>query len=1015
MATNPFDQFDAPSGERNPFDQFDAPPKPGGAIRRIADLGISAAKSAIAVPEVAVGIADLATGGRAGKLAEDAGFRPKEAKAMLDEFYSPEQKAANAAVQDAQGFLPTIGAAVKNPSTIANTVVESAFPMLAGGLAARGIAGATKIAPWLAGAAGEGVVGAGSAAEQTRQQSEDGLLSGKQTAASVASGLATAGLGAAGGKVAQKLKISDIDTVLAGGAAQGANKGILRRVGEGAVAEGVLEELPQSMAEQALQNVAQDKPLGQGVAEAGAMGMLAGAVMGGGAAGALRGKPAATDSDVPEAAVDSPVAPPVGPLSAAAATVQPSSEVKAFPFTDAKMAQKRADAQTASTGTPHEVVDHPSAPGRFAVLPTAEAQVAPAKAPGQTPIIDPMSGELVEPADPRYDMVLAAKGGRSDNGTVTAAAPALNANINPATGEIRSAFAQREADRPMALDGDILNLDGKPFPSMFVAKKAANEAGEGFQIIKLGKSEFVVRPKEQADGTSPDISALPATNAGSGRVDAGTGVAAGVRPGADDAGAVVAGRAGNQPNGDAVAPVNRADAGVVKPYSDMSFPELEAAHEAGTKSNDALDVAAITKYMGDAAAGEYAKLSARAKDKWWQNQANEDMENESSMFKGTDTDGIREQMAAVNAYDTESPAALGRSIALKTKNIDQPGYQQSPDYTTVKNALAYAKAQGWNESEVLDGMRARAAQWAGSDAPELFARLFSSATPSNNAQTTQPANAIEAPATQAPATAGTAAVEPPAAGVQAGSSAVEATGVKPAENAKTAPVDAQIQAADAEKAGFDAQNAAAHAAATSPLNDLPEPTPAQKEAGNYRKGHLNYEGLDLSIENPMGSSRSGVDPDGKAWKVDMTAHYGYVKRTTGADAEQVDVYLADKPAPAAPVFVVDQYAPDGKFDEHKAVLGVNSQAEAEALYDAHFSDGSGPARRQGVTQMTVEGFKEWARSDAAKLPAAPAQPAEKVTQTPADAGVSVSGRPEALIEARKRVSILKSIRTCMGA
>lgn len=836
------------------------PPKPSGAIRRIADLGISAAKSAIAVPEVALGIADIASGGRAGQLAEGAGFRPKEAKAMLDEFYSPEQKAANAAVQDAQGFLPTIGAAVKNPSTIANTVVESAFPMLAGGLAARGIAATTKIAPWLAGAAGEGVVGAGSAAEQTRQQSDDGLLSGKQTAASVASGLATAGLGAAGGKVAQKLWISDIDTVLAGGAAQGASKGLLRRVGEGAVAEGVLEELPQSMAEQALQNVAQDKPLGQGVAESGAMGMLAGAVMGGGAAGVLRGKPAATESDVPQTDVDSPVSPPVGPLSAAAATVQGTGgEVKAFPFTDAKVAQKRADAQTASTGTPYEVVDHPSAPGRFAVLPAAAKEE---------------KGTAKNTDIPR-----------ADDAPMTAAAAELpapidTANVNPETGEIKSAFAQREADRPMALDGDILNLDGQPFPNMWVAKKAANEAGEGFQIIKLAKNEFVVRPKEQADGTSPDISALPATNAGSGRVDAGTGVAAGVRPGAADAGAVVAGRAGNQPNGDAVSPADRADAGAVATEG-LSSKEAQAV-----------------------AGSVLEQVSTR--------------------------EGTASSTNEIVPEQARLPEQAGHQKTVEVGQSLGSAYQKSSIHNTLENP---------------------------------------------NSQATENPSQAQASSAQAPATAGTAAVEPPATGIQAGAGALEADGVKPAENAQTAPVDAQIQAADAEKAGFDAQNAAAHAAATSPLNDLPEPTPAQKEAGNYRKGHLNYEGLDLSIENPVGSSRSGVDPDGKAWKVDMTAHYGYVKRTTGADAEQVDVYLADKPAPAAPVFVVDQYAPDGKFDEVKAVLGVNSQAEAETLYDAHFSDGSGPARRQGVTQMTVEGFKEWARSDAAKLPAAPAQPA----------------------------------------
>lgn len=140
---------------------------------------------------------------------------------------------------------------------------------------------------------------------------------------------------------------------------------------------------------------------------------------------------------------------------------------------------------------------------------------------------------------------------------------------------------------------------------------------------------------------------------------------------------------------------------------------------------------------------------------------------------------------------------------------------------------------------------------------------------------------------------------------------------------------------------------------------------AQKEAGNYTKGHVKFDGLDLSIENPVGSTRNGTDPNGQPWAVTMTAHYGYHKRTKGADGDQVDVYLAHDPKPGSPVYVFDQYHQDGKFDEHKAVAGVPTQAEAEAIYDAHFSDGSGPSRRRGITAMTPAEFKTWATSDAA--------------------------------------------------
>jgi hypothetical protein len=125
----------------------------------------------------------------------------------------------------------------------------------------------------IAGAAGEGVVGAGSAAEQIRQQTADGELTAKQAALAAGTGLATGALGFAGNKVANRLGIGDADMMLAQGTkgmakdaaerataaavnplAQPAQKSILRQMGEGAITEGVLEELPQSVSEQILQN-----------------------------------------------------------------------------------------------------------------------------------------------------------------------------------------------------------------------------------------------------------------------------------------------------------------------------------------------------------------------------------------------------------------------------------------------------------------------------------------------------------------------------------------------------------------------------------------------------------------------------------------------------------------------------------------------------------------------------------------------------------------------------------------
>ena len=272
-------------------------PKSSIARRLVGDTAISALKSAIAVPEAAVGIADLVTGGKAGKILENEGgigFRPKEAKAFLDEYLSPEQKTANEKLAQADGFVDTLATAVDNPSTILHTGIESIAPMLAGGVVARGVMAAPgiagKVAPWVAGAIGEGTIGAGMGAESIRQQTEDGLLTGEQAGLAGLAGVGTGLIGAGGAKIAQKLGVGEIDTLLAGGNAGAATtKGIARKAAEGAAVEGVFQELPQSTQEQALQNIALGKPWDEGLGNAAAMGLLAGAALGG-IAGPLGGK-----------------------------------------------------------------------------------------------------------------------------------------------------------------------------------------------------------------------------------------------------------------------------------------------------------------------------------------------------------------------------------------------------------------------------------------------------------------------------------------------------------------------------------------------------------------------------------------------------------------------------------------------------------------------------------------------------------------------------------------------------
>jgi N12 class adenine-specific DNA methylase len=296
--SNYFDQFDAPAEGGNYFDQFDPQPekkKTRTAADIAGDIGVTALKGAVGLPQAIVGLADIPTGGRVGKALEDAGYRPGDAQQALDAMYSDPQQEANAKVRSAEGFTDTMAAAIENPSVIATTVGESLPQMLGGAGIARGLMKGGEVvgkavAPWLAGAVGEGALGAGSAAEQIRGNSADGLLTPQQSAAAAMSGVGTAVLGAAGGKLANKLGLGDVDTLLAqggpGAAVAGeAKQGFIKQIVGSGISEGVFEELPQSIQEQMWQNYAEGKPLTDGVGNAAALGLLSGAVMGGAGGG----------------------------------------------------------------------------------------------------------------------------------------------------------------------------------------------------------------------------------------------------------------------------------------------------------------------------------------------------------------------------------------------------------------------------------------------------------------------------------------------------------------------------------------------------------------------------------------------------------------------------------------------------------------------------------------------------------------------------------------------------------
>lgn len=204
--------------------------------------------------------------------------------------------------------------------------------------------------------------------------------------------------------------------------------------------------------------------------------------------------------------------------------------------------------------------------------------------------------------------------------------------------------------------------------------------------------------------------------------------------------------------------------------------------------------------------------------------------------------------------------------------------------------------------------------------------------------------------------------EPPASGEQ------NPAGTEPSDRGAGASDDSRA-AVEAVKAEAEPEPQApatvqsAVEAASAQVNT--EPTPAQAEAGNYKKGHVTIGEFDITIENPAGSVRKGVDADGKEWSNTMANTYGYIKETEGVDGDHIDVFLHSDMDQwnGRKVFVVDQTNRDGSFDEHKVMLGFNDKDEAMTAYLANYDKtwaDTHPGLR--ISETNIEDFNKWVQS-----------------------------------------------------
>ena len=170
---------------------------------------------------------------------------------------------------------------------------------------------------------------------------------------------------------------------------------------------------------------------------------------------------------------------------------------------------------------------------------------------------------------------------------------------------------------------------------------------------------------------------------------------------------------------------------------------------------------------------------------------------------------------------------------------------------------------------------------------------------------------------------------------------------------------------------IDASLSLANAVAVAEKETDTTPTEKQKEAGNYKKGHVQVGTFNITIENPKGSVRSGIDTEGNKWETTMQNTYGYIRGTEGVDGDHIDVFLSDDIDGwnGRKVFVVDQYNEDGTFDEHKVMLGFNEADDAEAAYFANYDRNWAKKHKTMLTGVNLEEFKKWIESSHRKTKA----------------------------------------------
>jgi hypothetical protein len=637
-------------------------------------------------------------------------------------------------------FLET----VKDPALLTSFLGENIPQLIPGLAAARGVKAATGLAGLGPAAQTTAAVGAAKGVGAVQQGADVGAESYgeiyktliKQGASPDEAKAKAINLARASGASAAVISVlanslpggSAIERAMAGvpgkgGRLMGAVKGGL---GEGFVSEPAEEVGGKFGANLALREVAPGTPLTRGLGETAGM-----AAVGGLGMGALSGALRTPGTTAPPPPAPVPPAERVEPTLGAQPSAAPAPEAKPAGYQELfdKYRGMRMSAENADTLARQTLAEQAAQQNPNAVM-VAKWNEPMLRATLEQQLEKPEKATRTEMPDGTVKIL------QQNQPLVTAIREELaRRGLPEKTGE--QVAAEDFQKRVVELTQEYIGAGVPPQDAAIRAMEQAQtetQADETAQKDQEGAPDDA-KPVEPAVGEGVQVAGEP--SAGAPAPGVGEPPAGGVVPTEPDAGRLDAGTAG-QPSA------------VVKPdYANMTLGELQSAKENADATNLALDVAAIKKHVSPEAASAYEGMNTRQRNKWWDENATENLDKDASTFNGVNEETIDEYINAYNAFDTTSPEALGKSVALNVRKIKDPNFVGSPEYLTLKNALAYAKEKGWSEKDVLDAMRGRATEWAGSDAKELFGDLFTAKKAAPSVQQTQPP---ELPALEAPVT-----------------------------------------------------------------------------------------------------------------------------------------------------------------------------------------------------------------------------------------------------------------------